>query len=143
MKLSAFFGHNIARESGGGARRRDEPKAEQIIVLRSRILRNYCLEGLFHTVPSSFVLHCTCKRTQQFTMLHLFAWGKKFDRFQTLRNNSQQHATICNRVCKRTEHATSNSTGSCWPTLSRPFTKVFYRSKLLWEKKSTCNVKIS
>ena len=95
MKLSAFFGHNIARETGGGGRRRDEPKAEQIIVLRSRILRNYCLEGLFHTVPSSFVLHCTCKRTQQFTMLHLFPWGKKFDRFQTLRNNTQQYATGC------------------------------------------------
>ena len=45
VKLSAFL------------RRRNEPKAEQKIVLRSRILRNYCLEGLLHTVPSSFVLH--------------------------------------------------------------------------------------
>ena len=39
--------------------RRDEPKTEQKIVLRSRVLRNNCLEGLFHTVPSSFVLHCS------------------------------------------------------------------------------------
>ena len=58
----SFFGHNIARVSGGGGGgrvgRRDEPKAEQKIVLRSRILRNYCLEGLFHKVPSSFALHC-------------------------------------------------------------------------------------
>ena len=62
MKLSAFFDHNIARGSGGGVGgggRRDEPKAAQKIVLRSRVLRNYCLEGLFHTVPSSFVLHCS------------------------------------------------------------------------------------
>ena len=56
--------------------------------------------------------------------------AQKFDRFQTLRNNSQQHATTCNnntitlfkegsaitynmqyhgnRVCKRTQHVTSN-----------------------------------
>ena len=38
--------------------RRKEPKAEQNIVVRSRVLRNNCLEGLFHTVPSSFVLRC-------------------------------------------------------------------------------------
>ena len=44
VKMSAFFGHNIARGSGG---RRDEPKAEQKIVLRSRVLRNNCLEGIF------------------------------------------------------------------------------------------------
>ena len=29
---------------------------------------------------------------------------QNFDRFQTLCNNSQQHATACNRVCKRTRH---------------------------------------
>ena len=51
-----FFATTLLGE-GGGERRRDEPKAEQKIVLRSRILRNYCLEGLLHTVPSSFVLH--------------------------------------------------------------------------------------
>ena len=38
--------------------RRKEPKAEQNIVVRSRVLRNNCLEGLFHTVSSSFVLRC-------------------------------------------------------------------------------------
>ena len=27
---------------------------------------------------------------------------QKFDRVKTLRNNSQQHVTTCNRVCKRT-----------------------------------------
>ena len=33
-------------------------------------------------------------------------------RFQTLRNSSQQHATTCNRVCKRTQHVTSNNVAS-------------------------------
>ena len=35
------------------------PKLNKIIVVRSRVLRNNYLEGLFHTVPSSFVLHCS------------------------------------------------------------------------------------
>ena len=51
--------------------------------------------------------------------------AQKFDRFQTLRNNSQQHATTCNRVCKRTQHLTSNNVGSCWPTLLLPFARGF------------------
>ena len=47
--------------------------------------------------------------------------AEKFDRFQTLRNNTQQHPTTCNRLCKRTLHVTSNNVGSCWPTMLRPF----------------------
>ena len=50
---------------------------------------------------------------------------EKFDRFQTLRNNTQQHPTTCNRVCKRTLHVTSNNVGSCWPTMLRPFARGF------------------
>ena len=38
--------------------------------------------------------------------------AEKFDRFQILRNNSQQHPTTCNRVCKRTQHVTSNNVAS-------------------------------
>ena len=38
--------------------------------------------------------------------------AEKFDRFQTLRNNTQQHPTTCNRVCKRTQHVTSNNVAS-------------------------------
>ena len=38
----------------------------------------------------------------------------EFDRFHTLCNNPQQHATTCNKVCKRTQHATSKNAGSCW-----------------------------
>ena len=34
--------------------------------------------------------------------------AEKFDRFQTLRNNTQQHPTTCNKV-KRTQHVTSNN----------------------------------
>ena len=51
--------------------------------------------------------------------------AEKFDRFQTLRNNTQQHPTTRNKVCKRTQHVTSNnvSRGSCWPTMLRPFAR--------------------
>ena len=49
--------------------------------------------------------------------------AEKFDRFQTLCNNTQQHPTSCNRVCKRTQHVTSNNVGSCWPTMLRPFAR--------------------
>ena len=35
--------------------------------------------------------------------------SQKFDRSQTLHKNSQQHATTRNRVCKRTQHVTSNN----------------------------------
>ena len=35
--------------------------------------------------------------------------AQKFARFQTLRNNYQQHATTCNRLYKRTQHVTSNN----------------------------------
>ena len=36
-------------------------------------------------------------------------------------DNSQQHATTCNKVCKRTQHVTFNNVWSCWPTMFRPF----------------------
>ena len=48
--------------------------------------------------------------------------AEKFDRFQTLRNNIQQHAT---GPCKRMQHVTSNNVGSCWPTMLRPFARGF------------------
>ena len=51
--------------------------------------------------------------------------AEKFDRFQTLRNNTQQHPTTCNKVCKRTQHVTSNNAGNCWPTMLRPFARGF------------------
>ena len=39
--------------------------------------------------------------------------AEKFDLFQTSCNNTRQHPTTCNRVCKRTQHVTSNNVGSC------------------------------
>ena len=42
-------------------------------------------------------------------------WLNEFDRFQTLRHNSQQHATTYNRECKRTQHVTPNNVKSSWP----------------------------
>ena len=47
VKRSAFFGHNIARGRWGGGDDAMNPSAEQKNVLRSRILRSYCLQGLF------------------------------------------------------------------------------------------------
>ena len=32
-------------------------------------------------------------------------------------------ATTCNRMCKRTQHVTSNNVGSCWSTMLRPFAR--------------------
>ena len=42
----------------GEGGRLDEPKAEQKIVVRSRVLCNNYLERLFDTAPTSFVHHC-------------------------------------------------------------------------------------
>ena len=36
-------------------------------------------------------------------------------------NFAQQHPTTWDRVCKPTQHATSNNAGSYWPTMLRPF----------------------
>ena len=60
MKMSSFFGRNIAGGSGGGGGGDEmNPKLVKKIVSRGRVLRNNYLEGLFHTVPSSFVpRHC-------------------------------------------------------------------------------------
>ena len=48
---------------------------------------------------------------------------EKFDRFPTLRNNTQQYPTTCNRMCKRTQHVTFSNVGSCWSTISRPLAR--------------------
>ena len=49
--------------------------------------------------------------------------AEKFDRCQTLPNNTQQHPTTCKKVCKQTQHVTSNNVGSCWPTMLRRFAR--------------------
>ena len=58
VEMSANFRPQHFSGGGGGREgRRDKPKAEQNIVVRSRVLRSNYLEGFFHTAPSSFVLH--------------------------------------------------------------------------------------
>ena len=64
-------------EVGG---RRDEPKAEQKIVLRSRVLRNYCLEGLLRSVPSSFVLHCNLLGIDHLNCQHTGEFDQNFSK---------------------------------------------------------------
>ena len=59
--------------------------------------------------------------------------AEKFDRFQTLRNNFQQHPTTCNRVCQRTQHVTSNNVGSGWPTMLLPFAGGFRWKSKSWK----------
>ena len=54
--------------------------------------------------------------------------AEKSDQFQTLRNNTQQHPTTCNRVCKRTQHACNIQ--QYWELLAnnvnlRPFARGF------------------
>ena len=57
--------------------------------------------------------------------------AEKLDRAQTLRSNTQQHPTTCNRVCRQTQHVTSNNVGNCWPTMLRPFARGFTPSYCL------------
>ena len=87
-----------------------------------------------------------CKRTQQLpTLLRKQCWEllrAYWQRCANGCNNSKQCwdlqcivgriqpisvckpcATTCNRVCKRTQHVTSNNAGSCWPTILRPFAR--------------------
>ena len=70
--------------------------------------------------------------------------AEKFERFQTLRNNTQQHPTTCNRVCKRTQHVTSNNVESCWSTMLRPFAwglriSSWYSAKVSFCLRSICH----
>ena len=46
---------------------------------------------------------------------------------------AQEHPTTCNRVCKRTQHVTSNNVGSCWSTMLLPF------ARSLTHKNVACN----
>ena len=46
--------------------------------------------------------------------------AQNFEPFQTLRNNTQQHATTSNMACKRTQHVTSSNVVGCWPAMLHP-----------------------
>ena len=56
-KWVLFLATTLLGEVGG---RRNELKAEQKIVYRSRVLCNNCLEGRFHTVPSKYCKYPVC-----------------------------------------------------------------------------------
>ena len=46
--------------------------------------------------------------------------AQQFDRFQTLHDNSKQHATTCNRMRQRTQHAAFNNVASVCTGLYLP-----------------------
>ena len=76
----------------------------------ARVLAEVCgLYNVGRTVQTDpTLLRYASAITEQKKCWELLA--EKFDRFQTLRNNTQEHPTTCNRACKRTQHVTSNST---------------------------------
>ena len=86
-------------------------------------MRNECawpnnVERAVQTDPT--LLRDASAITEQKKYWELLA--ENFDRFQTLRNNTQQqHPTTWNRVCKPTQHVTFNNVKSCWPTMLRSF----------------------
>ena len=57
-------------------------------------------------------------------------------------NFAQQHATTCNRVCKRTQHVTSNNVGSCWATMLRPFARSLISKRLKFHYRMTEQMQI-
>ena len=82
----------------------------------------------------NWIQHCCARHasaiTEQKKCWELLA--KKFDQFETLRNNSLQHATTCNRVCKRMQQVTPNNDGRCWPTVMGLFARGFSQDRGQW-----------
>ena len=82
-----------------------------IILCKPSIMRVRGLNNVGRAVKTDpKLLRYASAITEQKKCWELLA--EKFDRFQTLRNNTQQHPTTCNRVCKRTQHVTSNNVAS-------------------------------
>ena len=55
--------------------------------------------------------------------------AQNFEPFQTLRNNTQQHATTSNMACKRTQHVTSSNVVGCWPAMLHLFARGMIHKK--------------
>ena len=55
--------------------------------------------------------------------------AQNFEPFQTLRNNTQQHATTSNMACKRTQHVTSSNVVGCWPAMLHLFAQGMIHKK--------------
>jgi len=83
-------------------------RIQPIILCKPSIMRVRGLNNVGRTVKTDpKLLRYASAITEQKKCWELLA--QKFDGFQTLRNNSQQHTTTRNRVCKRTQHVTSNN----------------------------------
>ena len=82
--------------------------SQQVWDLQCIVGRIQCWKNRAETDPT--LLPYASAITEQKKCWELLA--EKFDRFQTLQNNKQQHPTTCNRVCKRTHHVTSNNVAS-------------------------------
>ena len=72
------------------------------------------------------ILRAKCEQTQQLTTILGGAGqqccirlnkAKSLTSFKLCLTTAQQHTTTCNRVCKPTQHVTSNNVGTCWPTM--------------------------
>ena len=55
--------------------------------------------------------------------LHVVKRLTGFELCATTPKNPQRRTTTCSGVCKRTQRATSNNVGRCWPTMLRPFAR--------------------
>ena len=86
-------------------------RIQPIILCKPSIMRVLGLNNVGRAVKTDpTLLRYASAITEQKKCWELLA--QKFDGFQTLRNNSQQHPTTRNRVCKRTQHVTSNNVAS-------------------------------
>ena len=82
-KRLLFLATTLLGGGGGvGGGRQDEPRADQKNVISGRVLRNNYLEGLFHTVPSCFVLHCGLHSAvcRLYPFIHLNLFVLRMDR---------------------------------------------------------------
>ena len=101
--------------------------------------------AIFVALLQNFVIFVTFET--EFNLGHISLCGEllrplarlKFDQFQTLRNNSQQHTTqlACNNVCIRTQHATCNNIASVCTGLEVNSRSFNYNSSLLFKWRPT------
>ena len=77
----------------------------------SNIVGSCCIR-LYTTANTHATTHNIVVPTMMGVVASLCTKLKLFVRFQTFRNNSQQDATTCNRVCKRPQYVTSNNVGN-------------------------------
>ena len=65
-------------------------------------------------------------------LLRLVGWSLKLVKLHpTTSNNSQQHATTHNMVCKRSQHVEPNNVACCWPTMLRAFAPAFTACRVI------------